>query len=138
MPDFNMLFMVDYDASDVGFGAVLHQGAGPLTFFSKPFAARHLKLTAYEQELISLVQAVRHWHPYLWVRHFLIRIDHYSLKFVLDQRLSTIPQHQRISKLIGFNFTIEYRPGHLNSMADALSRRDAEQEAAADKGGTLT
>ncbi|KAK1649460.1 hypothetical protein QYE76_067265 [Lolium multiflorum] len=32
-----------------GFGAVLHQGDGPLAFFSRPFAARHLKLAAYER-----------------------------------------------------------------------------------------
>ena len=84
MPDFDKLFMVDCDASGAGFGAVLHQGAGPLAFFSRPFAARHLKLAAYERELIGLVQAVRHWRPYLWGRHFLIRTDHYSLKFLLD------------------------------------------------------
>jgi hypothetical protein len=28
--------------------------------------AHHLKLAAYEHELIGLVQAVRHWRPYLW------------------------------------------------------------------------
>jgi len=66
MPDFATTFFVDYDASGVGFGAVLHQGAGPLAYFSKPFVARHLKLAAYERELIGLVQAVRHWRPYLW------------------------------------------------------------------------
>ena len=60
MPDFDKLFMVDYDASGVGFDAVLHQAVGPLAFFSRPFAARHLKLMAYERELIGLVQAVRH------------------------------------------------------------------------------
>jgi hypothetical protein len=133
MPDFDQLFMVDCDASGVGFGAVLHQGAGALAFFSRPFAARHLKLAAYERELIGLVQAVRHWRPYLWGRHFLIRTDHYSLKFLLDQRLSTIPQHQWISKLFGFDFTVEYRPGRLNTVADALSRRDTES--VADSGG---
>ena len=58
--------------------------------------------------------------------HFLVRTDHYSLKFLLDQRLSTVPQHQWISKLFGFDFTVEYRPGRLNSAADALSRRDEE------------
>ena len=59
MPDFDLPFTVDYDSSGAGFGAVLHQGDGPLAFFSRPFAARHLKLAAYERELIGLVQAVR-------------------------------------------------------------------------------
>jgi hypothetical protein len=60
MPDFDVTFMVDCDASGAGFGAVLHQGAGPLAYFSRPFVARYLKLAAYERELIGSVQAVRH------------------------------------------------------------------------------
>jgi hypothetical protein len=48
MPYFTKNFVVDSDASGADFGAVLHQGAGPLAFFSRPFAARHLKLAAYE------------------------------------------------------------------------------------------
>jgi len=126
MPDFDNIFTVDSDASGAEFGAVLHQGAGPLAFFSRPFAARHLKLAAYERELIGLVQAVRHWRPYLWGRHFLFRTDHYSLKYLLDQRLSTVPQHQWVSKLFGFDFAVEYRPGRLNTVADALSSRDTK------------
>jgi hypothetical protein len=129
MPDFARQFVVYCDAFGTGFGAVLHQGGGPLAFFSQPFAARHVKLAAYERELIGLVQAVRHWRPYLWGRRFLVRTDHYSLKFLLDQRLSTAPQHQWLSKLFGFDFTIKYRPGRLNSAADALSRRDEETAA---------
>ena len=58
MPDFEQQFVVDYNASGAGFGTVLHQGDGPLAFFSRPFAARHHKLVAYERELIGLVQAV--------------------------------------------------------------------------------
>jgi hypothetical protein len=120
MLDFDMPFVVDCDASDIGFGAVVHQGEGPLAFFSRPFAARHHKLAAYERELIGLVQAVRHWRPYLWGQSFRVRIDHYSLKFLLDQRLSTAPQHQWISKLFGFDFTVEYHPGRLNTASTSL------------------
>jgi hypothetical protein len=42
----------------------------------------------------------------------------------LDQRLSTIPQHTWVSKLFGYDLTVEYRPGKLNGAADALSRRE--------------
>lgn len=85
---------MECDAFGSGFGAVLHQGTGPVAFFSHQIAPRHAKLAAYERELIGLVQAVRHWRPYLWGRSFVIRTDHFRLKFLLDQRLSTIPQHQ--------------------------------------------
>jgi hypothetical protein len=53
------------------------------------------------------------------------------LKFLLDQRLSTISQHQWASKLLGFDFRVEYKPGKMNVVADALSRRDTETSAEA-------
>ena len=37
-----------------------------------------------------------------------------------------MPQHQWVSKLFGFDFAVEYRPVRLNTVADALSRRDVE------------
>jgi hypothetical protein len=54
-----------------------------------------------------------------------VKTDHYNLKFLLDQRLATIPQHHWVGKLLGFDFTVEYKPGRQNIGADALSRRDA-------------
>jgi hypothetical protein len=75
------------------------------------------------------VHAVRHWRPYLWGCHFVVKTDHYSLKYLLDQRLSTIPQHHWVGKLLGFDFTVEYKPGHANTVADALSRRDTPEDA---------
>jgi hypothetical protein len=92
--------------------------------FSRQIAPRHAKLAAYERELIGLVQAVRHWRPYLWGREFTVRTDHFNLKYLLDQRLSTIPQHQWASKLLGFDFKVEYKFGSTNIVADTLSRCD--------------
>ena len=129
LPNFNHLFVVECDASTYGFGAVLLQDQHPVAFFSRPAAPRHRSLAAYERELIGLVLAIRHWRPYLWGRPFLVRTDHYSLKFLLDQRLSTIPQHHWVGKLLGFDFTVEYKAGSANTVADALSRRDTEEAA---------
>jgi hypothetical protein len=66
LPDFTRPFIVDCDASVSGFDAVLHQGTGPIAFFSHVVTPHHAKLAAYERELIGLVKVVRHWRPYLW------------------------------------------------------------------------
>jgi len=126
MPDFAKPFTVECDASSRGFGAVLIQEGHPIAFFSRPIAPRHRALAAYERELIGLVPVVRHWRPYLWGRRFLVKTDHYSLKFLLDQWLSTIPQHHWVGKLLGFDFAVEYKPGAANTVADALSRHDTD------------
>jgi hypothetical protein len=80
LPDFNNDFVVECDASGSEFGAV-HQGTGPVVFFSKPIAARHSKLAAYEHELIGLMHVIHHWRPYLWSHSFVIKTDHYSSNF---------------------------------------------------------
>ena len=126
LPDFNLPFIVECDASTYGFGAVLLQEQHPVAFFSRPVAPRHQSLAAYERELIGLVLAIRHWRPYLWGRRFLVRTDHFSLKYLLDQRLATIPQHHWVGKLLGFDFSVEYKAGRTNTVADALSRRDTD------------
>jgi hypothetical protein len=91
LPDFAERFIVDCDASDSGIGAVLHQDRGPITFFSRQVAPQHAMLAAYERKLIGLVKAARHWRAYIWTTDFVVRTDHFSLKHLLDQRLSTIP-----------------------------------------------
>jgi hypothetical protein len=57
----------------------------------------------------------------------MVKTDHYSLKYLLDQCLATIPQHQWVSKLMGFDFIVEYKPGASNTVANALSRHSVEE-----------
>jgi hypothetical protein len=61
MPDFSKLFVIDYDASSAGFGAMLHQGDGVIAFFSRVMVPHHQKLPAYERELINFIKAVKNW-----------------------------------------------------------------------------
>jgi hypothetical protein len=115
--------------STYGFRAVLIQDKHPIAYFSRPVAPRHHSLVAYKRDLIGLVHAIRHWWPYLRGRRFTVRTDHYNLKFLLNQCLAMIPQHHWVGKLLGYDFIIEYEPGALNTVADALSCRDTEEDA---------
>jgi hypothetical protein len=47
--DFAQPLIVDCDTSGSGIDAVLHQGQGPITFFSRAMAPHHAKLVAYER-----------------------------------------------------------------------------------------
>jgi hypothetical protein len=111
LPYFDISFIVDCDTSGLGFGAVLHQRVSLIAFFSCAISPPHAKLVAYVRELIGLVKAVCHWRSYLWTQPFVVRTDHYSLNFLLDQCLSTIPQHAWVSKLFGYQFIVEFKPG---------------------------
>jgi hypothetical protein len=129
LPVFDKVFIIECDASGSGFNAVLHQGHGLIAFFNHQIMSRHAKLVAYECKLVGLVQVVRHWWPYLWGCEFMGRTDHYSLKFHLDQHLSIIPQHRWASKLLGFDFIVEFKSGSTNVVTITLSRRDIEDGA---------
>jgi hypothetical protein len=66
LPAFDKEFIVEYDASSSGIGAVLHQGEGAVAYFSRQMAPQHAVLATYEHKIMNLVQAVCHWHQYLW------------------------------------------------------------------------
>ncbi|KAJ8763101.1 hypothetical protein K2173_023306 [Erythroxylum novogranatense] len=122
-----LMFVLECDASDIGIGVVLLQENKPVAFFSRAMAARHVSLPAYEKKLIGLVKAIKHWQPYLWGKKFMVRTDHYILKFLLEQHSLSSPQQHRVSKLLPFYFIVEYKVGKSNTVADALSRRDVDQ-----------
>lgn len=63
--------------------------------------------------------------------HFIIKTDHQSLKFLLDQKLTTTLQHKCFAKLLGMDYEIQYRKGAENLAADALSRREWPMDSAA-------
>lgn len=58
--------------------------------------------------------------------HSWSRTDHYSLKFIMDQCLTTTLQHTWVTKLFGYDLILEYMPGKLNMVAGVLSQHDEE------------
>lgn len=55
-------------------------------------------------------------------RHFIIKTDHSSLKYFLGQRANTPFQQKWVSKLLGFDYEIQYKRGAENLVVDALSK----------------
>lgn len=83
-PNFSIPFVLECDATETGIGAVLMQERQPVTYFNRALSAKTLSKFAYEREMMALVLAIQHWHPYLLGNKFLVHTDHHSLKHLVD------------------------------------------------------
>ncbi|GKC50171.1 putative mitochondrial protein [Tanacetum coccineum] len=75
-----------------------------------------------EKEFLAVLMALEKWISYLLDRHFKIKTDHFILKYLLNQRLTTPFQVKWLPKLLGFDYEFSYNKGSENVVADALSR----------------
>lgn len=89
LPDFQKPFVIETDASSVGIGVVLMQEGRPLAYFSKGLGPKHVGLSAYEKEYLSIINVIDKWRKYLQHKHFIIRTDQQSLKYLMEQRVTT-------------------------------------------------
>ncbi|XP_038972753.1 uncharacterized protein LOC103696780 isoform X1 [Phoenix dactylifera] len=126
IPNFSETFVVETDASDKGIGAVLTQGGKPVAYMSKALGVTKKGWSTYAKEMLAIMEAVRMWRPYLLGRKFQIRTDQKSLRHFLEQRVSTPEQQKWVTKLLGYEYEIVYKPEKDNSAADALSRLPEE------------
>ncbi|KAL3534796.1 hypothetical protein ACH5RR_003257 [Cinchona calisaya] len=91
---------------------------------TQAFSPKDLGLSVYEKELMAVVMAVGKWKHYPKGYHFVIKTDHHSLKYLLEQRINTPLQQKWLTKLLGFDYEIQYKKGVENGVADALSRNE--------------
>jgi hypothetical protein len=72
--------------------------------------------------MLAILHVIDLWHPYLLGKHLQIKIDHQSLKYFLEQHISSPEQKKWVTKLFGYDYEIIYKKGKDNVVADALSR----------------
>lgn len=126
-PDPTGKFIVTTDASDFAIGAALSQqfdsGERPIAFYSKKLSSAEVNYAVHEKELLAVIQALKEWRCFLDGQHFTVLTDHKSLVYLQSQPHLSNRQVRWLEFLSLFNFTIQYKPGKTNLVADALSRR---------------
>ena len=114
------------DASLVAVGAVLEQDFGdglqPVAYSSKKLTPTEIRYSAYERELLGIVDAIGRWRSYLEGHHFIVQTDHSSLRHLPNQPSVNRRIYKWVSILQGYNCEIRHIPGVRNPV-DALTRR---------------
>lgn len=123
--------VVTCDASDYALGAELSQlqdngELRPVAFASKILTDCERRYSTGEKEALACVWSVKKWDRYLRGTHFKLLTDHQALVTLLQSPDTSGKKPARITRwasaLLDYNFTMEYKRGSSNTVADALSR----------------
>lgn len=138
-PDFEKEFILTTDASGFAIGSVLSQGEVgkdlPIAYASRSLNKAEQHYSASEAEMLSVCWSVQYFRQYLYGRRFTILTDHRPLCWAFKMNNPSSRMTRWRLKMEEYNYVIKYKPGILNSNADALSRirktnitQDSEQD----------
>ena len=84
-------FILDCDASYDALGAVVSQlqegEERVISYYSKYFSKAERRYCTTRKELLSVVSSIKHFHHYLYGRHFKVRSDHGSLWWLMKFKM---------------------------------------------------
>jgi hypothetical protein len=127
--------MLETDASDGVVAGVLSQQQSdgeyhPVAYLSKTMAPAELNYPIYDKEMLAIIRSLSHWRAELQGSDSQVKIltDHKALEYFMTSKQLTSRQARWAEILSQFFFTIAYRPGKKNELADALSRKEADVE----------
>ena len=124
-------FVLHADASGDGLGAVLskvQQGTEQvIAYYSRVLTKTERQYCVTRRELLAVICAVKHFHHYLYGRHFVIRSDHGSLRWLLNFKNAEGQMARWLGDLGTYDYEIQHRPGSQHGNADGLSRRPCHE-----------
>jgi len=120
---------VETDASDYALTAILSivnkdNEVHPVAFHSCTFTVVELNYDTHDKELLAIFEAFKIWQHYLEGLAYPINVvmDHKNLEYFSTTKILTQRQAQWSEYLSQFNLVIRFRPGHLGTKPDALTR----------------
>ena len=128
--DYKRPFVLHTDVSITGLGAVLYQKQEDgkervIAYASQTLNRAERNYDAHKLEFLALKWAVTdRFHEYLYGATFEVYTDNNHLTYILTTAKLDATGHNRVASLGPYNFSLHYKPGKLNSDADALSRID--------------
>ena len=128
LPRHSRPYMIDTDASAYYLGCTLLQEHDrpkdwrPVGYCSYSLIDSERNYSATERECFAVVWAVRTLQPYIEGTKFTIRTDHDALRWLMSLAESSRRLTRWRLRLAEYDFTIQYRPGRVHQVPDALSR----------------
>ena len=121
--DYSKPFVLHTDTSTTGLGAVLYQKQSDGK--ERVIAYAEQNYDAHKLEFLALKWAVTdYFHKYLYGGKFDVYTDNNPLIYILTTAKLDAMGHRWVASLGPYHFNLHYKPGKLNSDADALSRID--------------
>jgi len=137
-PDYEKPFILHTDASAEGLGAVLYQRQEDQQLRVIAYGSRSLSpaeknyhLHSGKLEFLALKWAVcERFRDFLYYApKFEVYTDNNPLTYILTSAKLDATRHRWVGELADFNFSLHYKPGKTNVVADFLSRQPMDFEA---------
>jgi hypothetical protein len=78
--------------------------------------------------MLAILHVMDLWCPYFLGKLFQIETKHRSLKYFLEQKVSSPEKHKWLTKMFRYDYEIIYKKGKENVVVDALSRKYEEDK----------
>ena len=111
------------DASGIGLGCVLMQDGKVVAYASRQLKLHEQNYPTHDLELVAVVFALKIWRCYLYGEKCRIFANHKSLKYLLTRKDLNLRQRRWLELFKDYDCIIDYHPGKVNVVADALSRK---------------
>lgn len=99
LPDFTQPCVLECDASGQGIGVVLMQNRHLIAYESRKLRDTERLYSTYDKEMLAIMHALATFRHYLVGTKFVVRIDHNSLKYFLEQKDLNERQQKWVSKI---------------------------------------